>query len=49
MPGKSKVFTKKGGKQYDAIKKKVGSTLAAKIVSKKPGTRKKAKGKKKKK
>lgn len=49
MPGKSKVFTKKGGKQFDALKKKFGKTSAAKIVSSKPGTRKKAKGKKKKK
>lgn len=46
MPGRSKVFTKKGGKQFDALKKKVGTTLAAKIVSKKKGTRKKAKKKK---
>jgi hypothetical protein len=47
MPGKSKVFTAKGSKQFDAIKKKLGATVAAKIVSKKKGTRKKAKKKRK--
>jgi hypothetical protein len=48
MPGKSKVFTKKGSKMFDAIEKKLGTKSAAKIVSAKKGTRKKSKSKKKK-